>query len=82
MKTAIISLLLFLGPVAIPSTILTLNAKPKTQNETVLICQSPDAYAYHAFRCRGLARCSYEVVRVSKAEAQNRNYRPCRNCYH
>jgi hypothetical protein len=39
-------------------------------SDSVYVCKSPDAYAYHHDEdCEGLRNCSYEVISVSKDEA-------------
>lgn len=47
----------------------------------VAICQSRSAYAYHSGMCRGLARCTHGVSRVTVAQARNSGYVPCKICY-
>ena len=51
------------------------------ENAAVLICKSSEAYAYHNYRCSGLARCKHEIVQVSIDEAQRLGYRSCKICY-
>jgi len=51
------------------------------QQQQVLICDSPNAVAYHAFECRGLAKCTHGIVKVSESEAQRLGRRPCKICY-
>ena len=47
----------------------------------VAICESRSAYAYHSGMCRGLARCTHGVSKVTVAQARNAGYRPCKICY-
>lgn len=47
----------------------------------VAICESRKAYAYHSGMCRGLARCTHGVSRVTVAQARNSGYVPCKICY-
>jgi hypothetical protein len=47
----------------------------------VLVCTSPNAYAYHRYVCSGLSRCSYSVVEMSINAASERAYRPCKICF-
>jgi len=56
---------------------------PVSKEETVLICTGNSAYAYHKEYCRGLKRCSREVIRVSKKEAveQYGMKKACGYCY-
>lgn len=49
---------------------------------SVWICTGPKSKRYHATdRCRGLNRCSRELKQLSKAEAEERGYTPCKICY-
>lgn len=50
---------------------------------TVYICASPKAYAYHKTKtCRGLNRCAYEVKQVSQYDATAKHKRTaCKLCY-
>ncbi|MGR6087358.1 MAG: hypothetical protein ACU4F9_04240 [Arcticibacter sp.] len=78
MKTLFISLLLLFanplaGSFAEKNTI--------AGNSIVLICESPNAVAYHAGYCRGLQRCTHNVARVSVTDAQKYGYRACQICY-
>lgn len=47
----------------------------------VLICTGSGAYAYHSHRCWGLNRCKASIVRTTRSKAEQKGYRPCRNCY-
>lgn len=50
--------------------------------EYVYICTGPSSKRYHKTdRCRGLNRCSGEVIRISKAKAIDQDKTPCRICY-
>jgi uncharacterized protein YgiM (DUF1202 family) len=49
--------------------------------ESVLICDSNSAYAYHNHNCSGLNRCRHDVVRISIAEARKLGRTPCKICY-
>ena len=49
--------------------------------DSVYICQSRSAYAYHKYECRGLARCTHGIIKVSKAQAIKMGYKPCKICY-
>ena len=53
----------------------------KARADSVLICQSKSAYAYHAYECRGLARCTHGVIKVTKAQAIKMGYRACKICF-
>lgn len=54
---------------------------PIQQEETVLVCNSSKAYAYHKYQCRGLSRCRSSISRITLSEAKRRGYKPCKNCY-
>lgn len=47
----------------------------------VLICESRSAYAYHSHMCHGLNRCRSAISRVSRTQAAEAGYVPCRICY-
>ena len=55
--------------------------RPAPRVAYVAICESRSAYAYHNSMCRGLARCTHGVSRVSVAQARDAGYVPCRICY-
>jgi len=49
---------------------------------TVYICTGPKAKVYHSVStCRGLNRCSGEVVGVSLAKAKKMGRRECKICW-
>ena len=47
----------------------------------VLICKSPTAYAYHSYECRGLARCTHKIEKVSLEDAIKLKKKACGYCY-
>lgn len=48
----------------------------------VYICDSPGSVAYHAYRkCRGLQKCSHQILEVTVKDAISKNLRPCKICY-
>jgi hypothetical protein len=49
--------------------------------DSVYVCQSKSAYAYHSYQCRGLARCTHTIVKMTKAQAVKFGYKPCQICY-
>ncbi|HTD39877.1 MAG TPA: hypothetical protein VK671_04595 [Mucilaginibacter sp.] len=49
--------------------------------DSVYICQSKSAYAYHKYECRGLARCTHGIVKITRAQAIKLGYRACKICY-
>lgn len=52
------------------------------QTETVYICHGPKSHRYHKTpKCKGLCRCSTDIKKVTKAEAQAKHYTPCKICY-
>jgi len=56
---------------------------PDVQKVTyVYICNSSTAYVYHSSKdCRGLNRCTHEIVRVTLGDAVNKyNRRACKIC--
>jgi hypothetical protein len=79
MKRLILILLILIGSASIPQ--LTTAQHGRTKVEYVLICNSSNSYAYHAYECRGLAHCRHEISKVTKAQAIKLGYRPCKICY-
>jgi len=51
------------------------------QTTYVLICDSPNAYAYHVKYCHGLNSCKREIMKVSLEKAIELGRKPCGNCY-
>jgi hypothetical protein len=49
--------------------------------EKVLICVSPNSYAYHSHYCQGLKRYTHEVKEVTIDEAKRMGRKPCKYCY-
>ena len=49
--------------------------------DTVLICKSKAAHAYHRYECGGLKHCTYKLARMTRAQAVAKGYRPCKICY-
>ncbi len=64
---------------------ITRNVSGKYQElktDSVLICNSKGAYAYHKYYCSGLKRCKANVLKVSKIDAGNKyNRTACKICY-
>ena len=57
-------------------------AKSLNQQVTeVLVCISKNAAKYHSHECRGLAKCTHEVRKVTLAKAKEMGYSTCLNCY-
>lgn len=93
MKT-IIKTLMCMILLSVPMNILTgcSNAQAKSEgiieatNEVnknrVYICTGPKSKRYHATsKCRGLERCSGEIIAVSISDAQVTGKTPCKMCY-
>lgn len=50
-------------------------------DDIVIICNSPNAYAYHKYVCGGLSRCSYGTSNISRKKAESMGRTPCKTCY-
>ncbi|MDB5122349.1 MAG: hypothetical protein JWP94_478 [Mucilaginibacter sp.] len=49
--------------------------------DPVYICISNTAHKYHNDRdCRGLAKCTHQIRKVSKDQAIKMGYKPCKIC--
>lgn len=57
------------------------SAQATTKTDTVLICKSKAAYAYHRYECRGLKHCTYKLAKLTREKAEQLGYRPCKICY-
>jgi hypothetical protein len=58
----------------------TLQINHKT--ETVYICTGKSSKKYHSKKdCRGLKRCSGDIIEVSVEDAENMGKTPCKICY-
>lgn len=66
-----------IGSAAMISIVVPGNAK----ESTVLICNSPNAYAYHSHKCSGLQRCKSNVLNVKLVDAKKAGRTPCKICY-
>lgn len=55
--------------------------KEVTKQDSVLICNSKNAYAFHSHYCSGLSRCKAGVSKVTKSEAESRGRQACKICY-
>lgn len=77
MNKAIVMLVMLIGITSISK------AQPVVQPKTdsVYICQSRSAYAYHRYVCRGLAHCKHKFKKITKAEAIKLGYSACKICY-
>lgn len=51
--------------------------------DNVYVCDTKTSVAYHSTKdCKGLNRCSHEIIHVSKADAVNvYGKRECKLCY-
>lgn len=56
-------------------------SQEKDKSNTVLICDSPDAYAYHNHQCHGLSSCNSQIINISVEEAIKMERRKCGYCY-
>jgi len=53
-----------------------------SDNPPVYICTGGSSVCYHKTSdCRGLSRCSREIIPVSLEDAQKDGRRPCKICY-
>ena len=50
-------------------------------SDTVTICLSEDAYAYHDHQCMGLDQCDGGTEEVTIEEAEDDGRTPCGFCY-
>ncbi|MCR8560405.1 hypothetical protein KXD93_22315 [Mucilaginibacter sp. BJC16-A38] len=75
----IVAILLQVGVASCHEHTNEINLKPRT--DSVFICQSSAAYAYHTRICKGLAHCRHTIVKVSKSYAISAGYKPCKLCY-
>jgi hypothetical protein len=56
--------------------------KSHNKSQSVFICDSKTSYAYHSTAdCRGLNRCTHQIVKVSEDEAKQNGRRPCKLCW-
>lgn len=50
--------------------------------DSVYICRSSGAYAYHSHYCQGLKRCTHRIDKVTPKEAIRLGFeKPCGFCY-
>jgi hypothetical protein len=77
MKKAILILLMLIS-VSICSAG---SINPRIKADSVLICVSNTGHKYHSYVCRGLARCTHEIRKVTKAQAIKMGYSACKICY-
>ena len=74
----ILSLLIGAGISQASPTFKPIKAAP----DSVYICVSTTGHKYHNDReCRGLAKCTHEIRKVSKVQAIKMGYTPCKICY-
>jgi len=77
-KILLIAALLFSAAICNATTV---SASVRVKVDSVYICQSKSAYAYHSYECRGLARCTHRIVKITKAQAIKLGYKACKICY-
>jgi hypothetical protein len=51
------------------------------RQESVLICKSGTAYAYHSYNCQGLRGCTHAIERISQIDAVRLGKKACGYCY-
>ncbi len=77
MKKCILLLLLCLNFTSMGNE--TISEATKSKSDYVYICTGPKATAYHRTPdCKGLNKCSGNVVKVSRSKAKHRS--PCKIC--
>jgi hypothetical protein len=79
MKKAIIILSILIGITTSPASAHQSYLNLKV--DSVLICVSPTGHKYHSHECRGLAKCTHEIRKVTKAQAIKMGYGACKICY-
>ena len=78
MKVIIFSLFLLLsGGTSYAAQVMPIKQKV----DSVLVCRSGTAYAYHDHECRGLAHCTHKIIKVTLEEARRMGFKPCKICY-
>jgi len=51
-------------------------------SDSVYVCMSSSAYAYHSGYCSGLKRCTHEIKKLKKKDAEDRGFsKACAYCY-
>lgn len=78
MKKAYLLVMLF---ISLAQANFAATSVPKSATDSVYICQSRSAYAYHKTACSGLARCTHTISKITKAQAIKLGYKPCKICY-
>lgn len=69
-----------LMPILIPFDQSKMNMN--SQEMFVYICTGPNSKCYHrTSSCRGLGRCSGDIVKISKSSAIDKGRRACKICY-
>ena len=58
-------------------------AQERNEQDTyVYMCTGPSSKRYHKTdKCKGLVKCSKEVVKVEKSYAESKGKTPCKMCY-
>jgi hypothetical protein len=52
------------------------------QDATVYICTGPSSKCYHKTdKCKGISRCSKEIIEVKQSYAESKGRTPCKMCY-
>jgi hypothetical protein len=51
------------------------------KQDSVFVCNSRSAYAYHSAYCSGLKRCKASVSKIPKTDAEAQGKKACGYCY-
>lgn len=79
MKKLLLSLAFILIAGTATQTAFEVSAKKET---TVYVCTGPKSKRYHATSsCKGLNRCSRDIVSMPQSEAAQKGFTPCKICY-
>ena len=79
MKKLLLSLAFILIAGTATQTAFEVSAK---KEPTVYVCTGPKAKRYHASsNCKGLNRCSGDIVSISQSAASQKGFTPCKICY-
>ncbi len=83
MKKSIVCIFFIIAILSTVNPANSISSFPKNAKQTtyVLICDSPNAYAYHVKYCHGLNSCKREIMKVSLEKAIELGRKPCGNCY-
>jgi len=77
-------LLLFPAGILIikPAGVVNSEKQPSKSGDSVYVCMSGSAYAYHSGYCQGLKRCTHTVKKLKKQDATDQGFsKACGFCY-